>query len=487
MSSAIEGLKPHDLWRSFAGLSAIPRESKNEKAAGDYVIGTAKQLGLEHRRDATGNVVVRKPASSGHEQAPSLCLQGHLDMVCVARPGTVHDFAKDPIRLVRNGDSIAADGTTLGADNGIAVAMSLALMSDPALEHGPLEFLFTVNEETGLTGARTLDPELVRSRILINLDSEEEGVLTVGCSGGRDTTGTWELRWDAAPAVASAFEVKVTGLKGGHSGTEIHQGRGNAIKMLVRILVKLAGLGGRLARLDGGSKRNAIPGEASAVVVMPKAKAEAARGVIAEMRDLLRAEIGRVEPGLDVVSAPLRTRPARVLARALQRRVLQTLTALPHGVVKMSAEIPGLVETSTNAAVLTTGRSAISLATSQRSSVASEIADIIDTVTAIFELGGAEVSGREPYPGWKPNLDSRILGVAKRTWSERTGQEIGIRAVHAGLECGILGERILGLDMVSLGPDIHDAHTPDERVEIASVERTWDYLLAILRNVARGV
>src|SRR5260221_3438136 len=246
MSSAIEGLKPHDLWRSFADLSAIPRESKHEGAAGDFVIATAKRLGLEHRRDATGNQVVRKPASRGHERAPSVCLQGHLDMVCVARPGTSHDFARDPIRLVRNGDSVGADGTTLGADNGIAVAMNLAVMADPALEHGPLELLFTVDEETGLTGARTIDPDLLRSRILINLDSEEEGVLTVGCSGGRDTTGAWTLQWDAAPAGASALEARGTGLKGGHSGTEIHQGRGNAIKMMVRILTRLAALGGRV-------------------------------------------------------------------------------------------------------------------------------------------------------------------------------------------------------------------------------------------------
>jgi len=486
MSSAIEGLKPHDLWRSFADLSAIPRESKHEGAAGDFVIATAKRLGLEHRRDATGNQVVRKPASRGHERAPSVCLQGHLDMVCVARPGTSHDFARDPIRLVRNGDSVGADGTTLGADNGIAVAMNLAVMADPALEHGPLELLFTVDEETGLTGARTIDPDLLRSRILINLDSEEEGVLTVGCSGGRDTTGAWTLQWDAAPAGASALEVRVTGLKGGHSGTEIHQGRGNAIKMMVRILTRLAALGGRVARLDGGSKRNAIPAEAQAVVLVPKARLEDARAAVAEMGDLLRAEIGTVEPGLDVVATPVKSRPGRVLKRALQRRILQALTGIPHGVIKMSADIPGLVETSTNAAVLTTRRDTLTLATSQRSSVASEIWEAIGTVSAILELGGAEVSGREPYPGWKPNLDSRILAIAKQTWRERTGKEIGIRAVHAGLECGILGERFPGMDMVSLGPNIHDAHSPDERVEIASVETTWDYLLAILAAVARG-
>ncbi len=482
-SPAIVGLEPAALWGYFAGLSRIPRESKHEKGAGDYVVRIAKELGLEYGRDAVGSVVVRKPASPGREHVPSVCLQGHLDMVCVARPGKRHDFAKDPIMLVREGDELGADGTTLGADNGIAVATCLAIMADRALVHGPLELLFTIDEETGLTGAQRLGPGMLRSRTLINLDSEDEGVLCVGCAGGRDTTATWALACEPVRAGWTALEVRVTGLKGGHSGVEIHKGRGNAIKMLARVLGALAPLGARIARLEGGSKRNAIPAEAAAVVCVPKAKLDEARALVAVTRDVLRAEIGTVEPVLDVLAGPAKSKPARVYRRAFQRQVLRTLAGLPHGVTKMSADIPGLVETSTNVAVLRQTPRNLTLATSQRSMVASEIHEIIDGVTAILELGGATVSGTDAYPGWKPNLESKVLETAVRTHADLYGSEPKVEAIHAGLECGIIGEKYPGMDMVSLGPTIHGAHSPDERVDIPSVARYWDYLLAVLKNI----
>jgi dipeptidase D len=483
ISPAIAGLEPAALWHYFAELNRIPRESKHEKAAGDYVVRVAKELGLPFQRDAVGSVVVRKPASPGREHVRSLCLQGHLDMVCVARPGKVHDFAKDPIVLVRDGDEMGADGTTLGADNGIAVATSLAIMADRSLEHGPLELLFTVDEETGLTGAQHLGAGMLTSRTLINLDTEEEGVLCVGCAGGCDSIGTWTLACEPVRAGAVALEVRVTGLKGGHSGGEIHKGRGNAIKMLHRVLAALAAVDARIARMEGGSKRNAIPAEAAAVVCVAKAKREAACAVVAAVRDVLRAEIGTVEPGLDVIVASPRSRPARVYRRPFQRQVMRTLSGLPHGVTKMSAEIPGLVETSTNVAVLVQTPRTLSLATSQRSMVASEIHEIIDSVRAIFELGGAAVSGTDAYPGWKPDLGSAVLAIAVRTHRELYGTEPKVEAVHAGLECGIIGEKFPGMDMVSLGPTITGAHSPDERANIPSVARYWDYLLAILKNV----
>lgn len=480
---AIEGLEPAALWDYFHQLSRIPRESKNEKAAGDFVVRVARELGLAHARDRAGNIVVRKPASHGREAAASLCLQGHLDMVCVATPGKKHDFARDPITLVRNDGWIGADGTTLGADNGLAVATCLAIMANPALEHGPLELLFTVDEETGLTGARELSPELVTSRTLINLDSEDEGVLTVGCAGGADTIGTWKLEADPAPAGAVALDLRVTGLRGGHSGVEIHTQRGNAIKLMVRVLSALAGLGARVARIEGGSKRNAIPAEASATVCVPKAKAEEARGVVSALRAAFKAELSAIEPGLDVTVAPAK-KPARVYKRALQRRVLATLGGLPHGVVRMSDAIPGLVETSTNVAVLTQSPRALVLATSQRSLVASSMADMVATVRSILELGGAEISGTDPYPGWKPDMESAILATSVRTYRDLYGREPKVEAIHAGLECGIIGEKVPGMDMVSLGPTIKGAHSPQERAEIASVEKYWDYLLAILRSVS---
>ncbi len=483
MSSAIEGLKPAALWKHFADLSRVPRGSKHEEKAAAFVIGHAKRLGLEWAQDRVGNVVVRMPASPGRERRARICLQGHLDMVCEKRPDVRHDFARDPIRLVREGDLLRADGTTLGADNGVAVATCLALMEDRTIEHGPLEFLFTIDEETGLTGAQGLQPGFLESTTLLNLDSEEEGALYVGCSGGRDTTGTWALALDPAPAGAVALEVTVGGLKGGHSGLEIDKGRGNAIKILARALALLAGHGARIARLDGGNKRNAIPRDATALVFVPKAKADAARAALAELAALVRAELASVEPALAVAAKPSRAR-GRVLKRALQQKVLRTLQALPHGVLKMSADIPGLVETSTNVAVLTTTAKTIAIATSQRSSVASEIVDATATVGAVLELGGATVTGSDGYPGWKPDLSSRVLETAVRTYERITGKRPEVKAIHAGLECGIIGEKYPGMDMVSFGPTLEGVHSPDERIHIGSVERYWEYLLALLKNVA---
>jgi len=482
--SAIDGLEPAALWKYFAELSRIPRESKNEAAAGKYVAKVAKELGLPYKQDAEGNIVVRKPASPGFESRASICLQGHLDMVCVAAPGKKHDFTKDPITLVRDGGWVGADGTTLGADNGIAVATCLAIMADRSLEHGPVELLFTTDEETGLTGARELDGSMLESRTLINLDSEDEGVLTVGCAGGADSLATWKLEADPAPKGSAALEVRVTGMRGGHSGVEIHTQRGNALKLMARLLREWSDLGARVARFEGGSKRNAIPAEAGAVVTLPKAKEAEARGVAACLREAFRAELEAIEPGLDVVVAPAAKRPARVWKRGLQRRVLATLTALPHGVVRMSDAIPGLVETSTNVAVLAQGPRALVLSTSQRSLVATALAEMINTVRTILELGGAEVSGTDPYPGWKPNMESAVLKLAVDTYRELYGREPKVEAIHAGLECGIIGEKVPGMDMVSLGPTIKGAHSPQERVEIEAVARYWEYLLAILKRAA---
>ena len=484
MSNAIEGLRPELVWKYFAAISRIPRCSKNERAVSTYVLETAKKLGLEAEQDGALNVVARKRASSGRESAPPVCLQGHLDMVGEKNKDKVHDFSKDPIELVRKGTVMMANGTTLGADNGIAVATNLAIMEDRSLEHGPLEFLFTVDEETGLTGANSLSPGWLRSRTLLNLDSEEEGALYVGCSGGRDTTGTWTLAVDAAPAASTTVTVKVGGLKGGHSGLEIDKGRGNAIKILNRVVMRLSAIGGRLSRIDGGNKRNAIPREAEAVVFVPRAKITDAIAIMEEMNTTVKAEFATVEPDLIVSLEPAKgIRGGKVLKKALQKKLAQTIAALPHGVIRMSADIPGLVETSTNLAVITTSRKAISIATSQRSSVASEIVEINDSVRAAFELGGAEVTGSDGYPGWKPNLDSAILKLAKSTYRSLYGRDPEVKAVHAGLECGIIGEKYPGMDMVSFGPTLEAVHSPDEKLYIDSVGKFWTYLLEILKNI----
>jgi dipeptidase D len=485
MSNAIEGLKPPLVWKYFAEIVQIPRCSKHEEKMTKYVLGTAKRLGLEAKADRLGNVVARKPASPGKERVPMVCLQGHLDMVCEKNKDKVHDFSKDPIELVRKGDVIMANGTTLGADNGVAVATNLAIMEDKSLVHGPLEFLFTVDEETGLTGAAGLEGDFLKSRTLLNLDSEEEGELYVGCSGGRDTTGTWTVAFDAAPAQAVAGLLAVTGLKGGHSGMEIHQGRGNAIKILGRALRLVDALGARVSSIQGGSKRNAIPREAEATVWIPAKQWDEAVAAITAFNKRARAELGKVDPDLKLSLTAIKdAKRGKVIKKAQQKKLLQAITALPHGVMKMSADIPGLVETSTNVAVIETGKKGISLATSQRSSVASEIDEMCDTVRTIFELGGAKVQQGDGYPGWKPNLGSPILRLAKRTYKELYGKEPAVKAIHAGLECGIIGERVPGMDMLSFGPTLQGVHSPDEKIFIDTVEKFWNYLLAILKNVS---
>ncbi len=483
MSEAIAGLKPERVWKYFAEISRIPRGSKNEAAISAYVMDTAKSLGLEAQRDAVGNVVVRKPGTAGRENVPIVILQGHLDMVCEKNEDKVHDFTKDPIELVREENFIRANGTTLGADNGIAVAASLALMEEKEIEHGPLEFLFTVDEETALTGASNLAPDFLQGRTLLNLDSEEEGELYVGCAGGRNSYGTWEPEWEKPGEKFIPLQVTVKGLKGGHSGLEIDKGRGNAIRILSRVLLALQDLDAHVSSIHGGNKSNAIPREASALIFLPSKKKEEAVKLAAAWNETLRAEISSVEPELQISMAePAEAPKAKVLKKSLQRRILRTLAGMPHGVIKMSAEVPGLVETSTNLAMIGMEKKEIKVVTSQRSSVASEIDEICQTVRSIFQLGGAEVQHTDGYPGWKPNLESPILKLARATYFSLYGKEPEVKAVHAGLECGIIGEKYPGMDMVSFGPTMTGVHSPDEKIFVDTVEKFWNYLAAILKN-----
>ncbi|TAK53322.1 MAG: aminoacyl-histidine dipeptidase [Bacteroidetes bacterium] len=483
MSTAIQGLKPPLVWKYFAEIALVPRPSKHEEKIIQYMLDSAKKLGLSAKKDKFGNVLIKKPASPGREKNASLCLQGHLDMVCEKNADVQHDFMKDPIELVRKGNFLMANGTTLGADNGIAVATMLAIAEDKSLEHGPLELLFTIDEETGLTGASNLSGDLVASRTMMNLDSEEEGALYVGCSGGRDTTATWKVDYESAPAGSVAATLNVKGLRGGHSGLEIDKGRGNAIKIMNRVLIELTALGCRLSTINGGNKRNAIPRECVAELFVPKAKLEKAKAAVAEMNTTMRAELSSVEPDLAVtLDAANGKKKGKVIKLAQQKKLTQTLMGLPHGVLKMSADIPGLVETSTNVAVITTTNKAIVQATSQRSSVASELREAVDMVSAVFNLGGAKVENSDGYPGWKPNLQSPILKLAKQTYQSLYKKEPAVKAIHAGLECGIIGERVPGMDMVSFGPTLEGVHSPDEKIYIDTVEKFWNFLLGILKN-----
>ncbi|MGA7160875.1 MAG: aminoacyl-histidine dipeptidase [Bacteroidota bacterium] len=484
MSNAIEGLKPELVWKYFAEISKIPRGSKNEKQISAFIVQTAKSHGLEVKQDKFLNVVVKKPASPGRENVASLCLQGHLDMVCEKNKETVHDFEKDAIELVRKENFLMANGTTLGADNGIAVATNLAIMEDKSLVHGPLEFLFTVDEETGLTGANNLKPGQLESKTLMNLDSEEEGALYVGCSGGRNTVGTWSVNFKSASGDSTAWALHVKGLRGGHSGLEIDKGRGNSIKILNRVLVALEKFDTRLSTIEGGNKSNAIPREAEALIYIPSKNAKKAKAIVEQWNSIIKAELATVEPDLAVTMEEVQAKKkGKVIKKAQWKMLTQTIAALPHGVIKMSADIPGLVETSTNVAIIRTEKNKIVLTTSQRSSVASEIDEVLQNVSAVFELGGAKVVRAEGYPGWKPNLDSHILKVAKSTYHSLYGKEPEVKAIHAGLECGIIGEKFPDMDMVSFGPTLEGVHSPDEKIHIDTVEKFWNFLLGILKNV----
>lgn len=478
----VSDLDPKPLWSHFDQILTIPRGSKEEEKMRAFVVGVAERLGLEHRVDATGNVVVKKPGSAGKESAPATILQAHLDMVNEKNSDVDFDFSTDAIKPVRDGEYLTADGTTLGSDNGIGVASMLAIMEATDLVHGPLEFLFTIDEETGLTGAQGLDADLISARQLINLDSEEEGTLTVGCAGGADTDLTLTLETQAAPAGATAHLVKLVGLNGGHSGVDIHLQRGNAVQLLARML-RSAGLPGFLADIQGGNKHNAIPREAWATVVIP----EGAAGDFFQQVDAhfenVKAEYSVPEPGmaLSVTDAAV---PGAVWSADASARALRFLVALPHGVVAMSNDIPGLVETSTNLAAVKSGGADLKVLMSSRSSVASGLDWIRGKIEAVAALAGADVDHHDGYPGWKPNLDSRLLGVVRDVHTRVLGSEPHVSAIHAGLECGLIGEMVDGMDMISIGPQIEFPHSPNERVGIGSVGRFYDLLTETLKELA---
>lgn len=487
MSDVIKGLSPPALWSHFAAIAAIPRPSKKEKKIADHVIGLARTHGLAYRQDSTGNVLVKKPASSGREDAAMVALQGHLDMVCEKNKDVVHDFETDGIRMNRTNGYIKADGTTLGADNGIGIAAALSLMLDISPIHGPLEFLFTVDEETGLTGAHGLKPGFLQSRTLLNLDSEEDGALYVGCAGGIDTILTVQIQYEAAPPGFVPLGISVRGLKGGHSGVDIHTNRANAIKLLVRTLHALMrSTDIRLERLEGGSKRNAIPREAEAVVHLRGERLKTFRDHVDQLQAVLKAEYATSEPNLVLEVPSVKPRSAaKILSKQDQERVVNLLTALPHGVIAMSPDIPGLVETSTNVATVQTDGDSVIIGTSQRSSVNTALDDIANVVAEAGRQAGARIEHTDGYPGWRPDLNSRVLGITKNTYRELFKTEPVVKAIHAGLECGIIGRTYQGIDMVSFGPTIEGAHSPDERVEIATVQRFWDLLVGVLRKLSQ--
>jgi len=486
--SFVAELEPKALWQHLAGILTLPRGSTHEAQMRDYVVEVPGRCGLEHKIDGAGNVVVRKPGSAGREKAPAVVLQGHLDMVNEKNSDVDHDFDKDPLEPQRDGDYIKASGTTLGSDNGIGLAAMLAVMEAKDLEHGPLEFLFTVDEETGLTGASNLDDDVLEGRCLLNLDSEEEGVLTIGCAGGGDTHLALPLQRTAAPAGAAALAVKVSGLKGGHSGIDIHLQRGNAVKILARTLYAAAlERPLLLASIQAGNKHNAIPREGSALVVVPGGAADldAARKALEGELEAIRDEHRPAEPGMEFSVKPADL-PGQAWDAPTTAKALGLLNALPHGVVAMSYEIAGLVETSTNLAVVAEKDGKLEILLSSRSSVASALAALRRRIQAAAELAGAEVHQEAGYPGWQPDVNSKLLGIVKGMHKKVMGKEAEVGAIHAGLECGIIGEKFPGMDMISFGPQIEFPHSPDERVKVDTVGRFFDLLTATLKELARA-
>lgn len=483
MDPTLDALEPALLWKHFRALSAIPRPSKSEAAVAAFVEETGRRLGLPVRRDATGNLVIVKPGTKGRENEPATVLQGHLDMVCEKNSSTAHDFSKDPIRLVPDGDWVKADGTTLGADNGIGVAAALALLESTDVAHGPLECLFTIDEETGLTGAYGLAKDLLTGDRMLNLDTEEEGAVYVGCAGGMDTVSTTKVALVPAPAGTQALRIAFTGFRGGHSGVDIHEGRGNAVKALARFLFGWReALGLSLASLEGGSKRNAIPREAFATVFAAPSAEPALASALAAFEADLKAELGTIEPGIALSVTRAAGAPGSVFAAADAARVVAYLHASLHGRLAMSPDIPDLVQTSTNLAIVATAGDEVSVSMSHRSSVESAKLDVAAQVRALATLAGFEARHGDGYPGWKPDVTSPLLAQAKRVHADLFGAEPAVKAIHAGLECGILGEKYPGMMTISFGPTIQNAHSPDERVSVPSVARFWRYLVAMLEQ-----
>lgn len=483
MNEHLISLEPAAVWKHFKAILEIPHGSGNERALGDYILKLAEANGLKAKRDEVGNVVVAKPASSGMENKPVIILQAHMDMVCEKDSETVHDFSRDPIQTRLEGEWLKAAGTTLGADNGIGVAASLALMEARDLVHGPLEFLFTVDEETGLTGANHLQPGFLTGRLLLNLDSEEEGTFTIGCSGGGDSEIIFPVhRTESQPGLL--LEVKVFGLRGGHSGLDIHLGRGNAIKILARLLDAVREkFPFALIQIEGGNKRNAIPREAWAHLVCEASHLSDLVTALENEFNLIKREFRATEPEARINIKQVSEVRADPFSPRTARGLINLLLAMPHGVLAMHREIPDLVETSSNLAIVHTEEDQVQVIASSRSSVHSALVATRAMIRAIAEMAGAACRQPEGYPGWEPNLASPLLQVAKRVYLQVFGQEPQLKAVHAGLECGIIGEKFPGMDMVSFGPTIHNPHSPEEKVNLPSVSRFWKFLTSLLPEV----
>ncbi len=486
----MKNLSPQGLWSSFYSLTQIPRPSGKRKEIADFLVNYGKSLGLETLQDEIGNVLIRKPASPGYENHPGVILQGHMDMVPQKNSDKVFDFEKDPIEayIEDNGEWVTADGTTLGADNGIGVATAMAILADKNAVHPPLEAFFTIDEETGMYGANDLKSGWLKGKYLLNLDSETEGELYVGCAGGIDSEATFRFQPVEVEEGDIALRVSVKGCKGGHSGCDIHLQRANAIKLLFRFLKDaVANFEARLASVDGGNMRNSIPREASAVITIPAESYQDVQDLVDRYEDLFLREYDGVEPDLHFVSEEVEC-PKTEMPEDVQDFLIHAVTLCPHGVYRVIPEMPDIVETSNNIAIIETKaisdqQSAVSVICLTRSSVESRKEELASVIQSAFSLAGAEVEFSGAYPGWKPNFKSGLLKVMKETYEKEFGNSPRIVTIHAGLECGIIGSKYEGMEMISFGPTIEHPHSPDERVNIATVQKFYRYVLAALKAI----
>jgi dipeptidase D len=481
--SVVENLNPKIVWKHFDQITKIPRCSKHEEKIREYILGFAKKSNLKTKTDKSGNVVIIKPASKGMEKKPTVILQGHMDMVCEKNSDVAHDFSKDPIKLKLIGDILTADGTTLGADNGIGLAISLAILEDNTLKHGPIEALFTIDEETGLTGAFAMESNMLTGNILLNLDSEDFGVLTVGCAGGGDTKIQLPIKTQSINGNMESLTVKISGLRGGHSGVDIHEQRGNAIKLLSRMLWETGeDFKFYLTEIKGGDKHNAIPREAYAKISIEKSDKNKFISTLKGEEKNIFEEIKPIDPKFRLEVENI-GKLSTTLTKDSQGKLLNLLHGLPHGIDKMSYDIPDLVETSTNLATVSINKNEAVIDLSTRSSIKTALQDLRDRIHAVAELSGAKVTEEKPYPGWKPNLNSNILKLSKKIFKDMYNEEPKVEAIHAGLECGIIGEKFPGMDMISIGPTVKYPHSPEEQLHVSTVDKFYKYVLKILENV----
>lgn len=484
INSILKDQEPKLVFQFFEELSGIPRCSGDEKAVSDYLVNFAKVRNLEVIQDKALNVIIKKPGTPGYENAPAVILQGHMDMVCEKNKGTVHDFGKDPIKLRVKDDMLYATETTLGADNGIAIAFALAILASYDIPHPPLEVLITTEEEAGMGGAVALDFANLKGRLLINMDSEEEGQLLVSCAGGIRTRQILPITWEDADKKGVAYAIQIRGLKGGHSGMEINKGRGNSNKILGRILNDLdSAFDFDILEISGGSKMNAIPREADVVILIDPRYNAQLENKINEWNSILNNEFRASDPEIQVQLEKYEEPITRVFTEETKKKAIASLALIPNGVQTMSMEIEKLVESSTNLGVVTTYKDEITFESAVRSSVRSLKYNIVNQSKMAAQVLGCTFEAKNDYPEWAYNPDSKLRTVFERVYKDKYGKDPEIIAIHAGVECGLFKEKMEDLDMISFGPDMYDVHTPNEHLSIPSTQRTWEYLLAVLKEL----